>query len=302
MLFLLYITVKVKVKWSRYRPGVAQRVGRVIALLFHDRGTRRGWVVSSTPRPLFTPGKDPVPILQEAGWAPGPVWTGEKSRPHRDAIPDRPAHSQSLYRYTWPTRLHTLQGRKQGEQMKCARFWCNIVDGLQAGALKPIPVSDFITFWNCVSGIFEFILETRKVMGGGVSSVSIVSRPRAGRCRKQGSILTTRKGCLDSTAPWSNVGPIQLPIQWEGQDSFWDVKAAGKWSWPPPSNANAKNAWNRPSIKARWLTKHWYAFSFFTFTPRSAVWLLTADLLPCLVWILLLQQKTRSSKSGTATA
>ena len=30
---------KVKVKWSRYRPGVAQRVGRGIALLFHDRGT-----------------------------------------------------------------------------------------------------------------------------------------------------------------------------------------------------------------------------------------------------------------------
>jgi len=37
--------------------------------------------------------KDPVPILQEAGWAPGPVWTGGKSRPHRDSIPDRPAYS-----------------------------------------------------------------------------------------------------------------------------------------------------------------------------------------------------------------
>ena len=49
-------------------------------------------MVSSTPRPHFTPGKDPVPILQEAGWAPGPVWTGEKSRPHRDSIPDRQAH------------------------------------------------------------------------------------------------------------------------------------------------------------------------------------------------------------------
>ena len=24
----------------------------------------------------FTLGKDPVPIVQEAGWAPGPVWTG----------------------------------------------------------------------------------------------------------------------------------------------------------------------------------------------------------------------------------
>jgi len=35
-------------------------------------------VVSSTPRPHFTTGKDPVPILQAAGWAPGPVWTGGK--------------------------------------------------------------------------------------------------------------------------------------------------------------------------------------------------------------------------------
>jgi hypothetical protein len=31
------------------------------------------------PQPLFTPGKDPVPIVQEAGWAPGPVWTGVKN-------------------------------------------------------------------------------------------------------------------------------------------------------------------------------------------------------------------------------
>jgi len=50
-------------------------------------------VVSSTPRPHFTPGKEPVPIAQEAGWAPGPVWPGGKSRPHRDSIPDRPARS-----------------------------------------------------------------------------------------------------------------------------------------------------------------------------------------------------------------
>ena len=50
-------------------------------------------MVSSTPRPHFTPGKDPVPIVQEVGWAPGPVWTGGKSRPHRDSIPDRPVRS-----------------------------------------------------------------------------------------------------------------------------------------------------------------------------------------------------------------
>jgi len=94
------------VKCSLHRPGVAQRVGRGIALLFHDRGTRRGWVFSSTPWPHFTPGKDPVPFLQEAGWAPGPVWTGGKTRPHRDSILDRPARSQLLYRLSY--RAHYM--------------------------------------------------------------------------------------------------------------------------------------------------------------------------------------------------
>jgi hypothetical protein len=28
------------------------------------------------PQPLATPGKNPVPIVQEAGWDPGPVWAG----------------------------------------------------------------------------------------------------------------------------------------------------------------------------------------------------------------------------------
>jgi len=52
------------------------------------------WCGSMLPHD-FTPGKEPVPILQEAEWAPGPVWTGGKSRTHRDSISDRPARSQS---------------------------------------------------------------------------------------------------------------------------------------------------------------------------------------------------------------
>jgi hypothetical protein len=44
-----------------------------------------GW---STPRPgHFTPGKDPVPIVREAGWALGPVWTvAENLALHQDSI------------------------------------------------------------------------------------------------------------------------------------------------------------------------------------------------------------------------
>ena len=60
------------------------------------------------PRPHFTPGKDPVLIVQEAGWAPGPVWTGGKSRPHRDSIAYRPARSQSLYQLSYPAHCNNM--------------------------------------------------------------------------------------------------------------------------------------------------------------------------------------------------
>ena len=90
---------------------MAQRVGRGIALLLHDGGTRRGFVVSSTPRPHFTPGRDPVLILQEAEWAPGPVWKGGKSRPHWDSIPDRPAPSQSLYQLSYPAHSRKVYSK-----------------------------------------------------------------------------------------------------------------------------------------------------------------------------------------------
>jgi len=56
-----------------------------------------------------TPGEGPVLILQEAGWAPGPVWTGGKSRPHRDSIPDRPARNQSLYRLSYPAHVNCFK-------------------------------------------------------------------------------------------------------------------------------------------------------------------------------------------------
>ena len=89
----------------------AHRESRGTAIPFHDHGSRRGWGVV-TPRPLFTPGKDPVPIVQEARWTPGPVWTGaENLAPTGIRSPDCPAHSQLLYRLSYPT--HRLNLRKK---------------------------------------------------------------------------------------------------------------------------------------------------------------------------------------------
>jgi hypothetical protein len=64
-----------------------------------------GW---SAPRPgRFTSGKDSVPIVQGAEWAPGPVWTCAKNlAPTGTRSPERPARSQSLYRLSYPAHKH----------------------------------------------------------------------------------------------------------------------------------------------------------------------------------------------------
>ena len=74
-----------------------------MALLFLDYGTRRDEGSASRPGRSLPPGKDPVPIIHDARWAPGPVWTGaENLAPTGIRSPDRPASSQSLYRLLYP--------------------------------------------------------------------------------------------------------------------------------------------------------------------------------------------------------
>ena len=102
---------KVKVKCTlvqalRLCTGrTAYKGSRGIALPFYDHVTRRGWGVSVTTRPLFTLRKDSVNILQEAGWAPQPVWTAVKSRPTWIRSPDRQDRSQSLYRLSYRANI-----------------------------------------------------------------------------------------------------------------------------------------------------------------------------------------------------
>jgi hypothetical protein len=61
------------------------------------------------PATLSPPGKEPpVPIVQEAGWAPEPVWTQrleEKSCLCRGSHPGRPVRSQTLYWLSYPAHF-----------------------------------------------------------------------------------------------------------------------------------------------------------------------------------------------------
>ena len=90
--------IKVKVKLSRYRPGVAQRVGRGIALLFHDRGTRRWVSVQQHTLDALYPRERP-----------GTHFTGGWVVSHRDSIAGRPAGSS----VTIPTELPATLSNKR---------------------------------------------------------------------------------------------------------------------------------------------------------------------------------------------
>jgi hypothetical protein len=100
MLFLLDFKHR---ESSPYNRPLRPRGGVEVQLYsFCNLGARwGGWL---TPRPgRFTPGKDPVQIVQEAGWAPWPVWTGAKHLvPTGIRSPDRPACSKLLYRLSYP--------------------------------------------------------------------------------------------------------------------------------------------------------------------------------------------------------
>ena len=113
------------------------------------------YIVSVTPRPLFTPRKEPVPIVQEAGWAPGPVWTGaENLAPTGIQSPDRPACSQSLYRPTemlHPEPILSVKHVKSQTTMDCSVR--NTVFGLDLISGMTVVIDNNVSISNCVHRI-----------------------------------------------------------------------------------------------------------------------------------------------------
>ena len=118
-----------EVKWCRYRSGVVQRVGRGIAPLFHDRGTRRGSVVSSMPRPHFTPGKTWYLFYRRLVGLQGRSGREEDLVPTGIRSPDHPARSQSLHRLSYPVHdvflLIYLKYILVKTQMYSINYTCN---------------------------------------------------------------------------------------------------------------------------------------------------------------------------------
>jgi hypothetical protein len=84
-----------------------------MALGWTGLGIRWGWVVSVTLRPRFSPWeRAPVPTVQDAGWAPKPVWTQRLQEKILSPLPGieprspgRLARNQTLYWLSYPAHM-----------------------------------------------------------------------------------------------------------------------------------------------------------------------------------------------------
>jgi hypothetical protein len=64
---------------SKVKFTLEQARVEVYLYSFFNLGARWWWMVNAMPRPLYPRERDPVPIVQEAEWAQGPVWTGAEN-------------------------------------------------------------------------------------------------------------------------------------------------------------------------------------------------------------------------------
>jgi hypothetical protein len=94
--------VNVKVKFTLEQHTNAQRGSGIITHPFLNLGARWGWMINATLQLLYTRERDMILIVEETGWAPGPVWTGvENLAPTGIRSPDRQVRSESLYRLSY---------------------------------------------------------------------------------------------------------------------------------------------------------------------------------------------------------
>jgi hypothetical protein len=81
-------------------------------------------VAKAKARSLYRQESAPVTVVQEGGWVPGPVRTGERHlAPTRIESRDFPALSESLYRLHYPGPLFRYKIRYLRNEERCREFY-----------------------------------------------------------------------------------------------------------------------------------------------------------------------------------
>ena len=155
----LYIYIYIKLKFTLERVTKTQRGSRGIAPLFFNLGARwGGW---SAPRPgRFTSWKDPIPIVQLAGWTSEPVWTGAENLVATGIrSSDRPVRSESLYRLSYPGYLYIYISTVIPRLTKIIRSGITFVSrNVILYKLYKYIIHFILLNWKYVNNVFTIIL------------------------------------------------------------------------------------------------------------------------------------------------
>jgi hypothetical protein len=128
---------------SRHMPW--RRLGGEVLLILNIC-TRWGWAVSITLRPRFSPGKGPpLPIEQEAGWTPEPVWTQRLEEKSSASVEDRTPVVHSVVRHYNSTMCNYKSSSRRCSQMH-AVFAC---------VNKHLKAEEFSVTYLFICGLFN---------------------------------------------------------------------------------------------------------------------------------------------------
>jgi hypothetical protein len=102
------------------------------------------------PWPLYPRERDLIPILQEAGWTPGPVWMGvENLLPTWLRFADHPLHSESLYRPCYPGRVFRIHFNTVFPHVSLSNeFDVAVQSGVSSYSLVTRAVSNFTNMYS----------------------------------------------------------------------------------------------------------------------------------------------------------
>jgi hypothetical protein len=121
----------------------AHRGSRGIVLPFHDHGTRRGWGISVTSRPLFTPGKTRYPLYRRLCGSQGRSGQVRKISPPPGFDPQTVQPVASRY---------TVYATRPTLDMWWALFVCKIT------LLVPVEI-----WWELIKSSLFYDSETRRL-------------------------------------------------------------------------------------------------------------------------------------------
>ena len=159
-------------KYIKKKGRTAHRRSSGIALPFHDQRHQKGVRGQRHAPAAFYLGKEPVPILQEAGWAPGPVWTNAKKlAPTGIRFPDRPGRSQQLrgIRYkinrtlSFPILIYAFHAPTKTLYKYFGRNMKSIIQGRKTQ--HPINFVSNLTFYvrNIFSKIYKITILSNRI-------------------------------------------------------------------------------------------------------------------------------------------